>query len=122
MVLDQGGNNLYFGNYRELMTFNAVTNSLTKEDTSVPGVVLAVSPDATTAVIADQVRQVIYLYTVSTGTHTSIGGLATRAQFSPDGKTLYLTGPSPSAADPRLRPLPSMSTTPTPAGAFSTAR
>jgi trimeric autotransporter adhesin len=105
MVLDQGGNNLYFGNYRELMTFNAVTNSLTKEDTSVPGVVLAVSPDASTAVIADQVRQVIYLYTVSTGTHTSIGGLATRAQFSPDGKTLYLTGPSPSAADPSAAPV-----------------
>ena len=94
MVLDQAGNSLYFGNYRELMVFSAVSNALTKEDTTVPGVVLAVSPDSTTVVIADQVRQVIYLYTVSSGAHTSIGGLATRAQFSPDSKTLYVTGPN----------------------------
>ncbi len=94
MVLDPGGTNLYFGNYRELMEYSAGTNSLTKEDTTVPGVVLAVSPDSTTVVIADQVRQVIYLYTVSSAAHTTIGGLATRAQFSPDGKTLYVTGPN----------------------------
>jgi hypothetical protein len=94
MVLDAGGNNLYFGNYRELMVYSASTNALTKEDTTVPGVVLAVSPDSTTVVIADQVRQVIYLYAVSGGTHTSIGGLATRAAFSPDGTTLYVTGPN----------------------------
>jgi hypothetical protein len=94
MVLDPAGNNLYFGNYRELMVYTSGTNALSKEDTTVPGVVLAVSPDASTLVIADQVRQVIYLYTVSSGAHTTIGGLATRAQFSPDGKTLYVTGPN----------------------------
>jgi hypothetical protein len=94
MVLDAAGSNLYFGNYRELMVFNATSNALSKEDTTVPGVVLAVSPDSTTVVIADQVRQVIYLYTASSGAHTSIGGLATRAQFSPDSKTLYVAGPN----------------------------
>jgi trimeric autotransporter adhesin len=94
MVLDPAGNNLYFGNYRELMEFSALNNSVSKEDTSVPGVVLAVSPDSTTVVIADQVRQVIYLYTVASGAHTTIGGLATRAQYSPDGLTLYVTGPN----------------------------
>jgi len=94
MVLDPTGTNLYFGNYRELMQFNAGTNSLSKEDTTVPGVVLAVSPDSSTVVIGDQVRQVIYLYTVSSGAHTTIGGVATRAAFSPDGKTLYVTGPN----------------------------
>ncbi len=94
MVLDQSGSSLYFGNYRELMVFSAVSNALSKEDITVPGVVLAVSPDSTTVVIADQVRQVIYLYTVSSGAHTSIGGLATRAEFSPDSKTLYVTGPN----------------------------
>ncbi len=94
MVLDQGGSNLFFGNYRELMVYSAVANSLTKEDTTVPGVVLAISPDGNTVVIADQVRQVIYLYTVTTASHTSIGGLGTRAQFSPDGKTLYVAGPN----------------------------
>ncbi|AXC14171.1 Fibronectin type III domain protein [Acidisarcina polymorpha] len=94
MVIDPAGTNLYFGNYRELMEYSASSNSLTKEDTTVPGVVLTVSPDSSTVVIADQVRQVIYLYTAATGANTSIGGLATRAVFSPDGKTLYVTGPN----------------------------
>ena len=93
MVLDQGGTNLYFGSYRELMIYSAVTNTLGKEDTSVPGVVLAVSPDSSTVVINDQLRQVIYLYTSSSGANTSIGGLATRAAFSPDGKNVYIVGP-----------------------------
>jgi len=94
MVLDQAGLNLYFGSYHELMVYSAATNTLSKEDPNVPGVVLAVSPDSTTAVINDQVNQVIYLYAVSKGTFTSVGGLATRAQYSPDGKNLYIIGPN----------------------------
>ena len=102
MVADQAGNNLYFGSYRELMIYSASTNGLTKEDTTVPGVVLAVSPDSTTAVINDQLRQVIYLYTTTTAagsttstvSTTSIGGLATKAAFSPDGKNVYIVGPN----------------------------
>jgi len=93
MVADQAGTNIYFGSYRELMVYGASGNTLSKEDTNVPGVVLAVSPDSTTVVINDQLRQVIYLYTNSSGAYTSIGGLATRAQFSPDGKTVYIIGP-----------------------------
>ena len=93
MVLDQGGNNLYFGSYRELMVYSAVNNTLGKEDTNVPGVVLAVSPDSSTVVINDQLRQVIYLYTNASSTSTSIGGLATRAAFSPDNKNVYIVGP-----------------------------
>ena len=108
MVLDQGGTNLYFGSYRELMIYSAVTNTLGREDTTVPGVVLAVSPTGSTVVINDQLRQVIYLYTITTSTGTgtgsgsgtttttsttSIGGLATRASFSPDGKNVYIVGP-----------------------------
>lgn len=92
MVADQTGTSLYFGSYRELMIYTASSNSLSKEDTSVPGVVLAVSPDGTTAVINDQLRQVIYLYTTASGSNTSIGGLATHAQFSPDGKNVYIVG------------------------------
>lgn len=94
MVANQSVSSLYFGSYRELMVYNTVTNSISKQDTSVPGVVLAVSPDNSTLVINDQLRKVIYLYSVSTGTSTSIGGIATHAQFSPDGKTVYITGPS----------------------------
>ncbi|HTZ89563.1 MAG TPA: hypothetical protein VMA71_04440 [Alloacidobacterium sp.] len=94
MVLDQSGINLYFGSYHELMVVTAATNTLSKEDTNVPGVVLAVSPDSSTAVINDQVNQVIYLYNESKASFSSVGGLATRAQYSPDGKNLYLIGPN----------------------------
>jgi trimeric autotransporter adhesin len=94
MVLDQGGNTLYFGSYRELMVYSALTNTLGKEDTNVPGVVLAVSPDSSTVVVNDQLRQVIYLYTNSSSSYTSIGGVATHAAFSPDNKNVYIVGPN----------------------------
>ncbi|HLH33513.1 MAG TPA: WD40 repeat domain-containing protein [Alloacidobacterium sp.] len=94
MVIDQNGTNLYFGSYHELMVVNAANNTLSKEDPNVPGVVLAVSPDNATAVINDQVNQIIYLYNESKGSFTSRGGLATRAQWSPDGKNLYIVGPN----------------------------
>jgi len=94
MVLDQNGTNLYFGSYHELMIVNAANNTLSKEDPNVPGVVLAVSPDSATVVINDQVNQIIYLYSGSKGSFTSVGGVATRAQFSPDGKNVYIIGPN----------------------------
>ncbi|HEY0758994.1 MAG TPA: Ig-like domain-containing protein [Acidisarcina sp.] len=94
MVIDPLGGSLYFGNYRELMIYNANANSLTKEDTSVPGVVLAVSPLGTTLVICDQVRQLIFLYSPSSGITSTIGGVATRASYSSDNSTVYITGPN----------------------------
>ncbi len=109
MVLDPTGSSLYFGSYRELMIYNAATNTLGTQDVTVPGVVLAVSPSNNQVVIADQLRQVIYLYTPSavnttsttgTGTSTtassviSTGGLATHAVYSPDGKNVYVIGPN----------------------------
>ena len=93
MVANQTVSQLYFGSYRELMVYNTYTNSISKQDTSVPGVVLAVSPDDDTLVINDQLRKVIYLYSLSTGSSTSIGGDATHAEFSPNSKTVYITGP-----------------------------
>lgn len=94
MIMDQAGTSLYFGSYRELMVFSATTDSLSKEDTSVPGVVLAVAPDDAQIIINDQLRQVIYLYSTSSGIVSSIAGVATRAQFSPDGKNVYIVGPN----------------------------
>jgi hypothetical protein len=93
MVADAGVNDLYLGSYRELMVFSTATNSLSKVDVSVPGVVLAASADNTQLIINDQLRKVIYLYSTTTGSNTSIAGLATHAEFSPDGKTVYITGP-----------------------------
>lgn len=111
MVLDQAGGSLYFGSYRELMIYSTVNNTLTKEDTTVPGVVLAVSPTNGQVLINDQDRQIFYVYSParagsstsggtgsagSTGTPASIltqyGGVGQRAAFSPDGSTIYILG------------------------------
>ncbi|RRA47837.1 hypothetical protein [Acidipila sp. EB88] len=105
MILDPTGSSLYFGSYRELMIYTASNNALTTADTTVPGVVLAVSPSNNQVVIADQQRSVIYLYTpasTSTGSTASTtassvistGGLATHAVYSRDGKNVYITGPT----------------------------
>ncbi len=95
MVMDQGGDTLYFGSYHELMVVSALSNSVSKEVGGVPGVVLAVSPTNNSVVVNDQLRQVIYLYFPSTGTASSIAGIASRAQYSPDGTTVYISGQNP---------------------------
>jgi trimeric autotransporter adhesin len=95
MVMDQGGDTLFFGSYHELMTYSTVGNTLSKEVPGVPGVVLAVSPTGSTAIINDQLRQVLYLYSATAGTYTSTAGVAYRAQYSPDGTTVYITGVDP---------------------------
>jgi hypothetical protein len=102
MVMDQAGDTLFFGSYRELMTYSTLNNSLGKEVTAVPGVVLAVSPTGSTAVINDQLRQVIYLYSVSSGTAATTAGIAFRAQYSPDGTTVYIVGQDPSTGQNTL--------------------
>jgi hypothetical protein len=91
MVMDQTGNNLYFGSSHELMIFGTASNALTQQDTSVPGVVLAVSPNNQTVLINDQSRQVFYLYATTGIISSTFGGMGTSAQWTPDAKTLYIT-------------------------------
>jgi hypothetical protein len=96
MVLDPTGTTLYFGSYRELMTYSAATNTLSAEVPSVPGVVLAVSPTNTQVLVNDQLRGVLYLYTPGSGTtggsFTSFAGNGQKAAFTPDGNTVYIVG------------------------------
>jgi hypothetical protein len=91
MVMDRGGLNLYFGSSRELMIYNASNNIITKQDTTVPGVVLAVSPDNSTVLIDDQQRQVFYIYSPTSGIGSTTGGVGNAAAWTPDSKTLYIT-------------------------------
>jgi sugar lactone lactonase YvrE len=91
MVMDRTGTNLYFGSPHALMAYNTATNTLSKQDTNAPGVVLAVSPNNALLLINDQVRQVFYLYTAASGTSTTFGGLGNAAAWTPDAKTLYVT-------------------------------
>ncbi|HTH53599.1 MAG TPA: hypothetical protein VL495_06590 [Edaphobacter sp.] len=111
MVISNDGSSIYMGTPTEMMIFSAATNSLIREDASVAGQVLAVSPDGSTLVISDPRKQLVYLYstassTSSTGATTtggvlsSYGGVATHAQFSPDNTTVYITLGTPDPSDP----------------------
>jgi len=103
MVMDQNGDTLFFGSYHELMVYHTLNNSLAKEVTTVPGVVLAVSPTGSMVVINDQLRQVIYLYSETGGAiATSIAGIANRAEFSADGNTAYIVGEDPATGQNTL--------------------
>ena len=90
MVMDQAGINLYFGSLNELMVYSTNNNALTKVDNSVPGVVLAVSPNGNSALINDQIRGLFYLYNTSGGAPTTFGGLGAAAAWTPDSNTLYV--------------------------------
>ncbi len=102
MLMNRQGTNLYFGSSRELMIYSTAGNSLTTQNTTVPGVVLAVSPNGSQALINDQLRGLFYLYNTSSGSPiTTFGGLAacnennpsvpcTAASWTPDSNTLYI--------------------------------
>jgi hypothetical protein len=91
MLMDREGNSLYFGSAHELMIYSTATNSLTTQNTSVPGVVLAVSPNAGQLLINDQIRGLFYLYNISGSSYTTFGGLGNAAAWTADSQTLYIT-------------------------------
>ncbi|MFC5863859.1 hypothetical protein ACFPT7_16240 [Acidicapsa dinghuensis] len=92
MKMDNLGTSLYFGSSHELMIYATASNALTKEDTTVPGMVLAVAPNNQTVLINDPLRQIFYLYSPSAGTSTTYSGTGLAAQWTPDSKTLYVLG------------------------------
>jgi trimeric autotransporter adhesin len=90
MVMDQGGNSLYFGSARELMIYSTASNSLTGQNSSAPGVVLAVSPNNNELVVNDQIRGLFYLFSTASGPTSSFGGMGVAAAWTPDSNTLYI--------------------------------
>ncbi len=94
MVLSTDGTTLYLGSSTELIVVSTANTSVTGEFQSAPGSVLAVSPDGTTVVVADPIRQTVSLVTATgtTNTVSTYGGLGTHAQFSPDSGTVYISG------------------------------
>jgi len=91
MIMDRLGTNLYFGSPHELMIYSTNSNTLTTQNPSVPGVVLAVSPNNSQLLINDQARQLFYLYTINGAGITTFGGMGNAAAWTPDSKTLYIT-------------------------------
>ena len=102
MVISEDGTSIYMGSLTELMVVSATTDGVTRQDVTVPGTVLAVSPDNTTVVIADPVRKLIYLEAAAGGVTTQFGGVGTRAQWTPDSQTVYITATDPVSGTPRL--------------------
>jgi hypothetical protein len=91
LVLSQDGSTIYMGTNNELMVFNTTTNSLTRQDTSVNGLVLAISPSNAELVVTDPIRKLTYIYAAASGVITQYGGVATTAKFSNDSTTVYIT-------------------------------
>jgi hypothetical protein len=93
MVISDDGSSIYMGSAYEIMTFSALSNTVTNQDPSVTGTVLAVSPDGSTLVVTDPIRQFVYLYNANGtgGIQTQSGGVGTHAAFSPDSQTVYIT-------------------------------
>jgi trimeric autotransporter adhesin len=112
MAISNDGTTLYLGSSTELMVLATSTGAITTQNTSDSGYVLGVSPNNSTAVIADPVRKQIFLYTAAstttTGTTTTTTGgtvastygftptfdannnLQAHASWSPDSQTVYI--------------------------------
>ncbi|MGH7690858.1 MAG: hypothetical protein ACREN3_14725 [Gemmatimonadaceae bacterium] len=90
MVMDEEGDSLYFGSARELMVYSTLSNAITAQSASTPGVVLAVSPSDSQVLVNDQARHLFYLYNAAGGGSTNFGGMGEAAAWTPDGQTLYI--------------------------------
>jgi hypothetical protein len=92
MVITNDGSTIYMGSSEALMVLNiSNTLAITSTNTSLPGTVLAVSPDGTMVVVSDPVHQVTSIVNSSGSVLTTYGGVGTRAEFAPDSQTLYIT-------------------------------
>jgi hypothetical protein len=94
MLIDQTALHLYLGSPRELMIYATNTNTLTKQDPSAPGVILAASPNSSQLLINDQVRGLFYLYNTTSGVSQTQSGLGAAAAWTPDSSTLYIVDSS----------------------------
>jgi len=92
LVSDPSGVNLYFGSNQELMIVSAATGTLAHEDVTVPGNVIGISPNGSILVISDPVHQLLYFYNTSGYSYNTYGGTGTKAVFSPDSQTAYISG------------------------------
>jgi hypothetical protein len=92
MVITQNGTAIYFGSEQGLMTFTTSNNLLGATNQSISGVVLSISPDSSTLVVTDPVRQTISLITGGgSSVSTTWGGIGTHVSWSPDSQMVYIT-------------------------------
>jgi hypothetical protein len=91
MVMSEDGTTIYFGSQKGLMTLSTAANTASSANQTIPGVVLAVSPDGGAVVVTDPARQTVSL--VGNGVvATSYGNVVgSSAAWSPDSQTVYIT-------------------------------
>lgn len=99
MLFDGTGTNLYIGTNSGLIVLATATNAVTSPITTMPGKVLAISPDSTTllisnsSIVSDQSKSQVFVYSISGATTTTLNiHGATAAAFSPDSSTAYIVG------------------------------
>jgi hypothetical protein len=92
MVMNQAGTEIYLGSPEGLMSIATTSNTASAANQNIPGTVLSVSPDGSTVVVTDPVRQTVSLVSGATNAViTSYGGVGTSASWSPDDQAVYIT-------------------------------
>jgi hypothetical protein len=86
MVFDPAGNTLYLGSSAGLMAVNLTTNVITTS--TVPGKVVAISPDSNYLLLSDATTNAIYYVSPNSSSVTYIVGATTTnsSAFTPDSK------------------------------------
>ncbi len=91
MVISQDGSTIYLGSSGGLEILNTASGAVAGTYQTVQGSVLAVAPNNSYAVVTDSTRQTVSLVTNTGAVFSTFNGTGTRAQWTPDSTTLYVT-------------------------------
>lgn len=91
MVISQDGTTIYMGSIGGLEILNTAGSALAGSFQAVQGSVLTVAPNNSYAVVTDPARQTVSLVNNTGAVFSSFNGVGTRAQWTPDSNTLYVT-------------------------------
>ena len=91
MGISQDGTEIYMGSAGGLMTLATASGALAAVFQAIQGNVLAVAPNDSYAVVTDPTRQTVSLVTSSGTVFSTFNGVGTRAAWTPDSSTVYVT-------------------------------
>ena len=94
MVITTDGSTIFMGTSHGLLSIATAALTITNGGNPyavAPGTVLAVSPDGSTVVVTDPLRNTVSLISNTGSVASTYGGTGTHAEFSPDNETVYIT-------------------------------
>ena len=100
MVISQDGSTIYMGSSGGLTTLATASGAAASVFQGIQGTVLAVAPNNSYVVVTDPTRQTVSLVTPTGSIASSFNGVGTRAQWTPDSNTLYVTTAATPAGQP----------------------